>query len=562
MNRPISVVALALLGTAMLLGSVSNCGAAPQIRAIVAAPRDDRPNVLLIVSDDMGYSDIAPFGGEIRTPNLQALADRGVLLSDFHTAPTCSPARSMLLSGNDNHVAGLGTMGEVLDATTNLKGQPGYEGYLNSSVAPLPELLREHGYHTYMAGKWHLGEGAGQKPSDRGFEETYVLIGGGASHWSDKKPVFPGDAVTYFENGVEINPPEDFYSTRSYTDKMIEFLDKSHADGKPFFGYLAYTAPHDPLHVPDEWIDRYQGVYDQGYDELRAARFRRLKELGLLDDHVTLPEGLESIPRWETLSSEAKKAEAKKMELYAAMVGYMDAQIGRIVEALATNGQLDNTLIIFVSDNGANGGLIQDYPGSSNDWVDQEFNNAFPNLGRRGSGTATGPGWAQASMSPFRLYKSFTAEGGTRAPFIAAGHGVDARSESGALTHIMDIAPTVLEITGVSYPEKHRGKEVTPMLGKSMLPLLAGKQAHVRTDQEYLGWELFGNRALRQGDWKILWIVSPNGSDRWELYDIKNDPGETVDLSAMHEEKFAEMKRLWGEYQMRNGVIIPEFKSM
>ncbi|MCP4005989.1 MAG: arylsulfatase [bacterium] len=560
MKRPISVLALAVLGAATLLGC-EMAGAPSQGRAGVATAKDGRPNVLLIVSDDMGYSDIAPFGGEIRTPNLRALAARGLVLSDFHTAPTCSPARSMLLSGNDNHVAGLGTMGERLDATTNLRGQPGYEGYLNFSVAPLPQLLRENGYHTYMTGKWHLGAGAGQKPSDRGFEETYVLISGGASHWSDKKPIFPGEEVKYFENGEEVNPPQDFYSTRSYTDKLIEFIDKNRGDGKPFFGYLAYTAPHDPLHVPDEWIDRYKGVYDEGYDELREARFRRLKELGFLEDRATLPDRMESIPRWETLSAEDKKIEARKMELYAAMVEFMDAQIGRVVEALEASGQLDNTLIIFVSDNGANGGFIQNYPGSSEEWVRQEFNNAYANYGRRGSGIATGPGWAQASMSPFRLYKSFTSEGGTRAPFIAAGYGVEARSESGALTHIMDIAPTVLELAGVSYPEKHDGTEMKPMLGKSMLPLLAGTQPHVRTDQEYLGWELFGNRAVRQGDWKILWIVSPNGSDRWELYNIRNDPGETVDLSDQHREKFEEMKRLWSDYQSRNGVVIPEFKA-
>lgn len=559
MKNTIKILALPLIGLLLF----TSCNQNKKLTKKVEEKVDKRPNVLVIVGDDMGYSDFEPFGGEIKTPYLQAMANQGVVLTNYHTAPTCSPARSMLLSGNDNHVAGLGIMAEVLDATTNLKGQPGYEGYLNSSIVPLPQLLKDNGYHTYMTGKWHLGTGEGQKPYDRGFEETYILITGGASHWSDKKPLFPSEEVEYYRNGKEIEPPKDFYSTLAYTDKMIEFIDKNKDDGKPFFGFLAYTAPHDPLHAPDEWINRQKGKYDMGYDKLREERFNTLKNRGFIGEEVTLPERMKSIPKWESLSDENKKTESRKMEVYAAMVEYMDFQIGRVINTLKENGQLDNTLVFFVSDNGANAQLMNDYPGSSDKWISKEFNNAYANLGKRGSGVATGPGWAQASMSPFRLYKSYTAEGGTRAPFIAAGYGVKAKDkvDTKSLAHIMDIAPTVLDLAGVNYPETYKGKDMKPMLGKSLVSYLSGKRPLTRTENEYLGWELFGNRAIRQGDWKILWIASPNGPNKWELYNIKNDPGETTDLSKKHPEKFEAMKKLWDEYQKRNGVIIPIYKT-
>ncbi len=524
---------------------------------------DSRPNILLIVADDMGYSDFEPFGGEIKTPNLQALANQGLILSNYYTAPTCSPARSMIFSGNDNHIAGMGNMGEVIPFTTNQQNQPGYEGYLNDRVIPFPMLLKDNGYHTYASGKWHLGHEEKQRPFYKGFEETFVLLDGAASHWDDQKKIYEKAHVRYSRNGEITTPPEGFYSTLGYTDKMLEFLDKNKGDGKPFFGYLAFTAPHDPLHVPDEWIDRYQGKYDEGYDKLREKRFKQLKEKGFIDEDIQLVEGLKSIPKWTDFSKDEKRTEAKRMEIYAAMVEYLDLQIGRVIDKLKKDGQYKNTLIIFISDNGANSKFMREYPSSSQAWVDSTFNNAYENLGKKGSGVATGPGWAQASMSPFKFFKTFTSEGGIKAPFIVSGYGVKEKGKinTQALVHGMDIAPTVLELARIEFPNIYSGNEIKPMQGKSITSILKGENNTVRTDHEYLGWELFGHRAIRKGDWKILWINDSLPKPKWELYNIKDDPSESTDISEKYPEKYKELIQDWKIYQEKNGVIIPIYKQ-
>ncbi|PWJ42681.1 arylsulfatase [Sediminitomix flava] len=522
-----------------------------------------KPNIILIVADDMGYSDFQPFGGEIKTPSLQALADSGLILADFYTAPTCSPARAMILSGNDNHVAGVGNMAEVIPFTSNLEGKPGYEGYLNDQVVPFPILLQNNGYHTYACGKWHLGSKEGQTPYYKGFEETFVLLSGGGSHWDDLKKHYERANIQYSSNGKSVKPPKDFYSTLGYTDQMMKYINKNKEDGKPFFGYLAFTAPHDPLHVPDDWVDRYKGYYDMGYDELRENRFKKLQEKGIIAQDIQLVDGLNSIAKWSDLSVEEQILEAKKMEIYAAMIEYFDMQIGRLIHFLKENDLYENTLIMFISDNGANPKYLREYPGSSQEWVDKHFDNSYENIGRKGSGVATGPGWAQASMSPFKFFKTYTAEGGIKAPFIVSGYGVGMKGEinTQALTSAMDIAPTILKLAGVEYPKLYKGQMVKPMQGKSMLPLFEGKSEKIRTTDDILGWELFGHKAIRKGDWKILWVESANSVSKWELYNLKNDPSESNDLSKVYPEKLEELIKGWERYQKDNGVIIPKFKE-
>ena len=292
-----------------------------------------QPNILLIVADDLGFSDIGPYGGEISTPALDQLAREGVQLSNFHVLPTCSPTRSVLLSGMDNHRAGLGTMGEFV--TPEMEGSPGYAGYLNFEVAPLPEVLKRAGYHTYMAGKWHLGSTEETSPHARGFEETFVLLQGGGSHWSDRKPLCPPETLVYRRNGKEVESlPEDFYSSRYYTDRMLEWIEQGRADGRPFFGYLAYTAPHDPLHAPAEYTAKYKGKYDQGWDALRQERLASLKRLGMVpEDAVPFPR-LPNVKAWKKLSKKERALAARDMEVYAAMVDYMDEQIARVFDYL------------------------------------------------------------------------------------------------------------------------------------------------------------------------------------------------------------------------------------
>jgi len=286
------------------------------------------PNVLLIVADDMGFSDIGPFGGEIATPTLDSLAQEGLRLSNFHVLASCSPSRSVLLSGMDNHRAGLGTMSEMMSGDT--KGKPGYEGHLNHRVAALPEVLKANGYRTYMVGKWHLGEDETTVPHARGFDETFVLVDGGGSHWADKKWVTPTVPMSYSRNGKEVGTlPDDFYSSKNYTDAMTDWLKRDQGNDQPFFAYVAFTAPHDPLQAPQEFIDKYKGVYDGGWDKLRGKRLQRLKELGIIEKNAKPFPRLPIVEAWDELPAEERAMAARDMEVYAAMVDYMDGQINR-----------------------------------------------------------------------------------------------------------------------------------------------------------------------------------------------------------------------------------------
>ncbi|MFO0800489.1 MAG: arylsulfatase [Gemmataceae bacterium] len=523
-----------------------------------------KPNILLIVADDMGYSDLGCFGGEIKTPNLDALAARGLRATNFYVAPSCSPSRSMLLTGTDNHVAGLGSMAEWIGPTH--RGKPGYEGYLNTRVTTVATLLRDGGYHTYMAAKWHLGEKPDQWPAKRGFERDFALIQGGGSHWSDMLGLLPSEPkVTFTRNGETVKDlPADYYSSKYFTDFVIKSIDENGGDEKPFFAYLGYQAPHGPLAVPAEWRDKYKGRYDKGYDAVRTERLDRQKKLGIVGkDVVTFPR-LPNIPAWDKLTDEQRRLVARKMELYAAMIEYMDDQIGRLIAHLKKTGKYDNTLIVFISDNGAAGEdmaeLVTKLAPAAKDWFDKTFDNRPENWGRPGSAVEYGPPWAQVSSVPFRLFKGVLAEGGIRAPLIVSGPGIKhAGSINHSVLHVMDITPTSLESAGVEHPAKQKGSTVAPMQGKSMWPLLAGREKATRTDSDWLGWELFGNRAIRQGDWKLLYLLKgAGGPGDWELFNLKDDPAEMHDLSAKHPEKREALLKLWDEYVKRNGVIVSD----
>ncbi len=519
-----------------------------------------QPNFLLIVADDLGYSDFTPFGGEIPTPALQALAERGLRMGSFYTAPTCSPARAMLFSGVDNHKAGIGTMREVLDRFPDLQNQPGYEGHLLDSVYSLPDILRRNGYRTYMSGKWHLGEKRGYWPVDKGFDRSFALLQAGGSHYDSRLPLFPPSdgldyLVTYVEDDAEIPLPDDFYSSRHYADKLIGYLD-AHPRDAPFFAYLAFTAPHDPLHVPPDWSDKFKGWYDTGYDALREARIDALAAHALLPPDIAPAARLPHVQPWDDLPPGAQADAARKMEIYAGMVANMDHQIGRVIATLRQRGLYDNTVIIFFSDNGANGNQYERYPRTIPDWLPGNFDNKTENWGSKGSRISVGAGWAHASMAPFRLLKFFTAEGGIRSPFIVAGAGINRRGETDATTiaHIMDIAPTLYAMAGITPPEKIDGISPAPVQGRSMAAYFGGGDGPVHDD--YIGWELFGSRAIRKGDWKLLWVNRFDGTPgRWELFNIAKDPAETRDLAATEPGKLAELKADWADYVARNGVI-------
>jgi arylsulfatase len=541
------------LGTTVLaLAAVwlVSAGPASAQQTFKAPAADARPNILLIVADDAGYTDIGSFGGEIHTPNLDALAAVGVRFTQFTASATCSPSRSMLLSGVDNHVAGLGNMAEF--TAPNQVGQPGYEGYLNDRTAPLPALLAEAGYDTFMAGKWHMGEEPEHWPAARGFARDLALIPGGGSHLDDMwGPT--GERQLYTFNGEPIRALRPgFHSSVDYTAAIIADIEEHRGGGRPFFAYLALQAPHDPFQLPSDWRDFYEGRYDAGYDAVRAARIDRMKALGLLDPDATVFPRLATIPAWEALSDEERRRSARKMELFAAMVAHMDANIGKLIGYLTAKGLFENTLIFFMSDNGPEGNVVT----MGAPWD----NSRFEDWGGPGAFIQYGPAWAQVGAGPLRMFKGFVTEGGIRVPLIVAGTGVEGSARiSDAVAHVMDIPATILDVAGVPYPES---EDVPPLQGRSLAAVLSGAETTVRGPEDWIGWELFGNRAVRMGDWKAVWLCAPFGPDAWQLFDLKADPAETVDLAAAHPEILERLTRRWDDYAAANNVILPDVSPL
>ena len=518
-----------------------------------------QPNFLLIVADDLGYTDIGAYGGEIRTPVLDDLASRSVMFTNFHVLPMCAPTRAMLLAGTEHHVAGLGTMfgPNFLPA---LEGHTGYETYLHERVASLPERLAEVGYRSYMAGKWHLGPDPGQWPVDRGFDRSFVLLPGSGSHM-----VIP--ERQYVENGEWVEPTEEgFYSTRAYTDKLIGYIDEFQGDGQPFFVYAAYTSPHWPLQVPPEFIDRYAGDYDEGYDALRVARMARAEALGVIPE--TDPDYFEPLgPAWEELNSETQAHYARRMELYAAMVENLDHHVGRLIDHLENIGELDNTVILFMSDNGAATEQMEYNPGFSARIERENSDNSLENLGAADSYISYGANWAQAATAPFNRFKGFITEGGTLVPaFVLHGDSTNPTGLDGQYLSAIDIAPTLLELAGATIDSTSvQGREVAAITGRSFARVLGADAAPVYPEDHIFALEMHGSRAVRQGRYKLVWeqpavntwwpFAIPESWYRWQLYDLQTDPGERYDIGAEHPELMRQLIDAWEDYADTYGVV-------
>lgn len=567
---------LAALGPALLLAACSLSAAAQSSRNVVennrpAGREASRPNILLIVADDLGYTDLGVYGGEINTPNLDALAGEGQMFSQFYSSSMCSPTRAMLLSGMDNHRAGVGNLYAKLAG--NQKGQAGYEGRLRDRVASLPELLRAAGYHTYITGKWHLGESAEHSPAARGFEKSWVLAESGAGHFGNMQSLSgPGQAI-YRENGRKLNSlPADFYSTRFYADKMIDYIGQGLGDGKPFLAYLAFTAPHFPLQAPAPSLEIYSGRYDAGYDVLHSQRLQRLKQLDII------PAGTEAFPAlpaekpWQRLTEQERKVSARRMEIYAAIVDDLDRYVGKVMDYLKDVGEYDNTLVFFMSDNGAEGHRLDDGLVPLLEWSRQCCDNSYENMGGPDSYVMLGPNWARAATGPFRMFKGFTTEGGIRVPafihYPAVIQGGGIRRE---IVTVMDVMPTLLEFAGVSHPgDGSDGRDLFAMQGRSLVDLLAGR-AQATGDEDFsTGWELLGKRAYRKGDWKIVWQPEQETwepwadgiiTGQWQLYNLAQDLAEMRDLAAQYPEILRELTTGWERYVRENGVILPDWIS-
>ncbi|HVH42520.1 MAG TPA: arylsulfatase [Labilithrix sp.] len=521
-----------------------------------AAPAE-RPNILLIVADDLGYSDIGAFGGEISTPNLDTLAAEGRILTGHRSGSLCSPTRAMITSGTDSHLVGVGRQGGGSGAQA---GKPGYEGYLNDKSLSIAELLRDAGYHTYLAGKWHLGDAEERSPKARGYESSFVLLPGVATFFNEfAQPPTTAQERLYRENGVHTTPPKDFYATDFYTDKLISYIDTNISDGKPFFAFAAYTAPHWPLQAPPEYVDRYRGRYDAGYEVVRAKRIERQKALGIIPQafqpNPLLPATEGNPKTWAALTEDERKDQARRMEIYAAMVENLDANIGRLIRYLKTKGAYENTFIFFQSDNGAEGGDRDGFGDASRSGV---VDNSLANLGRKGSYVGYGPRWAEVSATPFRLWKSYSTEGGISVPAIARlPKQQQAAARFDGVTHIIDLAPTFLELAGATPPgSTYKGKQVHPITGLSILPALEQGAARVRSADAILAWEHGNHRYVIRDNYKLVWLGAPYGPKAWTLYDLSTDRAETHDLSAERPQIVQQLTAAWDQYAAANGVVL------
>lgn len=522
------------------------------------------PNIVLILADDLGFSDLASYGSEIQTPSITALAEQGISFTNYHTGANCAPSRAMLLTGVDSHRTGVPNIPEMIPPEQ--AAQSHYAGILGHNVVTVATLLQDAGYHTYLSGKWHLGQTPDKLPSSRGFERTVALADSGADNW-EQKPYLPiYKKANWYADGEEYQLPDDFYSSRFLIDKTIEFIDSNRADGQPFFAYVPFQAVHIPVQAPQEFIDRYEGVYSDGWTALREQRRARAIELGVVPADTPMVQ-MASTADWEALGPERQAYEAKRMAVYGAMVEAMDHHIGRLVEHLKAIGQYDNTVFIFSSDNGAEamGEPQQNSWSNRRALASQGYNTDYETLGLKGSFNAINPGFSSAAASPLAYYKFYVGEGGLRVPMIIAGESVAIKNQlSNASTFVTDITPTILALAGTQHPHARNkgwygGRKIEPMIGRSLLPLVEGSAGSVYGPEEAVGFELAGHGALFMGDYKIVFNRGTQGDSQWHLFNIQIDPGETHDLSA---ENPAQLQRMLGRYQQyvadNNVLPIPD----
>ena len=514
-----------------------------------------RPNILLVVLDDVGMTDLGSFGSEIKTPNIDNLANQGMKLNNFYTAPTCSPTRAMLLTGLDNHVVGLGNMYEEL--SPNQIGKAGYEGHLNNATISLPEILKQNGYSTHMAGKWHLGLDEKTSPAAQGFDNSYALLNGGGGHFNNLG-LF-GKPALYRENGKLVLLPNDFYSTKFYTDKLISYLETEKNNDAPFFAYLSYTSVHWPLQAPQKSIEKYKGKYHQGYEKLAEERLTKAVELGIFPKKSQLPPLLHGEPSWQGINDVQRKVEERNMEIYAAMLDDVDVYLGKLFDYLKSVNQFDNTLIFIMSDNGAEGHNIKHGLSELKPWIEDCCDNSYDNMGKANSYLLIGPNWTRASVGAARLSKGFTHEGGIRAPAIIKLPYLKEKSLNinrllSNFISVKDVLPTILNVINIPKPQKKdTSHNVIEISGHDFL-----------SEDKYIaemGWELMGRKAYRFKNWKIVNAQPPYGSGNWELYHLGKDPLEMKNLAEINNVQLQLMIKKWQHYAKNEGVIIPDWLS-
>ena len=505
----------------------------------------NQPNFVLILIDDLGLTDLEAFGGEIDTPNINSLAEKGLMFTNYHTSPECAPSRAMLLTGMDNHKTGIPMIPEVLPR--NLRKNKGYEGYLLPEALTIAEVLKKSGYRTYMTGKWHLGFGGEHIPSlpiNRGFDKTFILDATGGDNYSNHSYLPYYLEAPWFKNGEEVQLPEDFYSSEFFIDQMIDFIDED-SSKSPFFAYVSFQAQHIPVQAPKEFTEKYLDLYKDGWSALRERRLKRAQELGIFPEDKNTVNSLENYP-WEEETQEEKELLIKSMAVFAGMLNAMDFHIGRLIEYLKNNGLYEDTIFIITSDNGPEGNDPRDHATWRAWYETSRWNNNLETLGEEDSYVFIGTEFAQAMASPSHLYKFHMSEGGLRVPLIISGKDIPSGKYKG-LTFVTDVAPTIADLASSEKEDQ--------MIGKSLKAVFNDFNTDLYKENEPVGLEVSGNSALFLGDYKIVKNKPPVGDSKWRLFNLKNDPGETQDLQLIEPEIFITLIQKYAEYVEKNGVI-------
>ena len=531
---------------AAILSLASLLPASAQQQAPTAARR---PNIIVILVDDAAFMDFGVYGGEARTPNIDRLAASGAMMTNYHTSPLCSPSRAMLLTGMDSHRTGLSTIEEVLPP--ELKGKPGYTLSLEPGVLTIADRLKLVGYRTLMSGKWHLGHGDGDLPNHHGFDRSLALDASGADNWAARAYMPYYKDAPWFEDGAPAKLPDEFYSSELLVDRLIKYIDEGERSS-PYFGYIAFQAMHIPVQAPKAFSDNYAGRFDSGWEATRRARWDRAVASGIVPadaPFATLPADART---WLSLGADERAKYARAMEVYSGMIEAMDHHVGRLMDHIASRGELDNTIFVITSDNGPEPSDPVHEP-----WMDiwmglNGYSWNLEDMGERGSLGFIGPEWASAISAPGSLYKFYASDGGLRVPMIIAGPGVEAGQRHGGLTFVTDVAPTLLELAGAgtATPEGAR-----PITGRSLLPMLAGQVDRVYGPTDTVGVEVSGNSALFRDNWKIVRNIPPVGDGKWRLYDHAKDPAEVNDLAATMPDLFEAMLADYETYAARSGVL-------
>jgi arylsulfatase/uncharacterized sulfatase len=525
-------------------------------RSEAPSPGRTRPNIVVILFDDVALMDLGAYGGEARTPNIDRLARQGAMFTGYRTSPLCTPSRAMLLTGLDNHRAGAATIEEILPP--EMRNQPGYRLRIEPEVLTIAERLRAEGYRTLMAGKWHLGHGPGELPDGQGFDRSLALDASGADNWAPRSYMPYYTHAPWYEDGRPTKMPGSFYSSDMLVDRLTRYINEAPAGRAPFFAYLALQAVHIPVQAPARYSDGYRGRFDGGWEALRQARAERARRLGLLPEGAAVDGFSPDARDWDALPADERRMAARSMEVYAGMIEAADAAIGRLMQRLAARGELDNTLFVVTSDNGPEPSDPVHQRGMGLWMRLNGYSWRLEGLGGPGSLNYVGPEWAEALAAPGRRYKFYVSEGGIRAPLIVSGPGVAAGRRIGGLTFVTDVTPTLADFAGA------RPTPGAPAMdGVSLRPLLEGGTEAVRGPDSPLGIEVSGNAALYRGDYKIVRDMPPLGDGRWRLYDIVRDPGETRDLSTADPGRLKAMLADYAAYEARVGVapLPPDYNT-